>query len=240
MAIKGNLRDMSLPTLVQMTCQEGNQARLTIQHDDKEAILYFADGNIVHAVLDDQAGEEVVYHALTWEDGEFDLESGKTSPAHTIETPWSALLVDGLHRRDEEHWETLDIEQIKEGYDMPENMRDILKELGDQLSGFVAASVVGMDGLGIAEHSTGRVDVEAINAQMTLLIKLVDTSVTRLGAGTIEDYLLTTENAYLLIRFLSGDEYYLGIAADRREASLGNIRLQSRIYADRLSKAMPR
>lgn len=123
---------------------------------------------------------------------------------------------------------------------MPESMRDILAELGDQVPGFIAASVVGMDGLGIAQYTVANVDVEAINAQMTLLVKLVDTSVNKLGAGTLEDYLMTTERAYLMLRFLEEGEYYLGIAAIRDRSSLGNLRLNSRIYTRRINQAMPR
>jgi predicted regulator of Ras-like GTPase activity (Roadblock/LC7/MglB family) len=119
-------------------------------------------------------------------------------------------------------------------------MRDILAELGDQVPGFIAASVVGMDGLGIAQYTVANVDVEAINAQMTLLVKLVDTSVNKLGAGTLEDYLMTTERAYLMLRFLEEGEYYLGIAAIRDRSSLGNLRLNSRIYTRRINQAMPR
>jgi len=240
MATKGHLSDMNLPTLVQVTCQSGGPARLTLRREDQEAVLYFDQGNIVHAISADQEGKEVVYRVLTWEDGEFSLEMGIPPPARTIETPWSALLLEGLQRHDEERWETLDAEQIKEEYDMAENMNDILKELSGQVPGFIATTVVGMDGLGIAEYAAGPVDVESINAQMTLLYKLVDSSVAKLKAGVIEDYLLTTEKAYLLIRSLSDRNYYLGIATDRKSGNVGNMRLNSRLYADRLSKAMPK
>lgn len=123
---------------------------------------------------------------------------------------------------------------------MPENMRDILTELGEQVPGFIAASVVGMDGLGIVQHTAANVNVEAINAQLTLLVKLVDTSVNKLAAGELEDYLLTTERAYLLLRFLEEGEYYLGIAALRDRSNLGSLRLNSRIYTRRVNQAMPR
>lgn len=243
MAIKGQLHEMSLPALAQVACQGGGPARLSLRRGDQEAVLYFDQGTIIHATSGAQVGEEVVYHVLTWETGEFSLESGGVAPPRTIHTPWSVLLMDGLHRRDEARWDTLDIEQIKEEYDMPENMKDILRELGGQVTGFIATAVVGMDGLGVANHGGPGFDeaaIEAINAQMTMLFKLVNTTVEKLGAGTIEDYLLTTERAYLLIRYLHDKNYYLGIAADRKTGNLGNMRLNSRLFAERLSKALPR
>jgi predicted regulator of Ras-like GTPase activity (Roadblock/LC7/MglB family) len=72
-----------------------------------------------------------------------------------------------------------------------------------------------------------------------MLVKLVDTTVTKLGAGVVEDNLLTTENALVLIKFLADKSYFLGIAADRKTAKLGNMRLISRIFAERVTKAMP-
>ena len=239
MAIKGTLSEMGLPTLVQMACQEGTQAQLTVEQDGQTATVYFAAGNVVHATLGDQVGEEAIYRVLKWEEGEFVMESGIAPPDQTIVTPWSALLMNGLQQVDEERWDGAD-ELTKEEIDMPENMNEILQELGEQVPGFISAAVVGMDGLGIAQHSDAPVDVESINAQMTLLIKLVDTTVDKIDAGVVEDYLLTTEHAYLMIRFLEGNDYYLGVAADKDTVNLGNLRLNSRVYSKRLDQAMPR
>jgi hypothetical protein len=50
---------------------------------------------------------------------------------------------------------------------------------------------------------------------------------------------LTTDDAYLLVRFLEDKEYYLGLAADREGTRLGSMRLNSRIYAERVNEALP-
>jgi predicted regulator of Ras-like GTPase activity (Roadblock/LC7/MglB family) len=238
MAIEGRLSEMDIPTLVQYVCNEGQQARLRIEHADQEAFIYFAAGNVVDAELGDQRGEEAFYRILRWEDGAFALESGVAPPTQTIETPWSALLMNGLQQRDEVSWDELAHDE--EDYDMPENIQDILEELGGQVPGFISAAVVGMDGLGIADHASTDVNVEAVNAQMTLLIKLVDTTINKLNpTDGVEDYLLTTEDAYLLVRFLEDKQYYLGLAADREDTRLGSMRLNSRIYAERVNEALP-
>ena len=46
--------------------------------------------------------------------------------------------------------------------------------------------------------------------------------------------LLTTENAYLLVRFLGQDSYYLLLSADKQQANLGNMRHLAHVYAERL------
>jgi predicted regulator of Ras-like GTPase activity (Roadblock/LC7/MglB family) len=191
--------------------------------------------------MGDLQGEEVVYRTLAWQDGEFEMETGITPTSRTIEIPWSALLMDGLQRYDEETWD--ETEFFKETNDMARrsaNLQDLLTEMGEEVQGFMAAAVVGMDGLGIADHvSDTALDMESATAQLTLLVKLVQTSIGKLDAGSVQDNLLTTSRAYLMTRFLGDTGYFLGIVADRNNANLGNMRLYSRIYAERLAEAMP-
>jgi hypothetical protein len=65
-------------------------------------MMAFASGELVHASLGSLAGEDAVYELLTWEDGEFHVDDSVTNvPAQNINTPWSMLLLDMLHRIDE-------------------------------------------------------------------------------------------------------------------------------------------
>ena len=266
MAVKGNLKDISLTNLVQMEAQSGLTGRLSVQHAGEEAFIFFADGEIVHAELGSLSGKDAFYQVLGWEDGEFELESDLASPAQTIKQHWSDLLLGGLHKLDESNAlktggdkkdevfpedlgklfglerttnspETGDI--IMED-NMAQKMKEVLADLSGEATGLFASVVVGMDGLSVAEFAKKSVDVESFSAQMTLLIKLVDTTTKKVNAGEVEDYLLTTDKAYLLIRFLENNDYYLGIGATREGSNLGKLRLYSRIYAKRLSAVLPR
>ncbi len=236
MALAGNLRDMALMDLIQITCQERKRALLTVHQGSEEAHIYFDEGEIVHASLEDSEGEEAIYRILSWQEGDFNMESGVAPPKQTIEIPWSALLMDGLQRIDEEMWDEVESEEEM----AKSSLQEILTELGGEVQGFLAASVVGMDGLGIASIANDAShDMESVNAQLTLLTKLVQTTVQKIAGSEITDNLLTTDDAFVLIRFLGLEGYYLALVADRREANLGNMRLYSRIYAERLTKEMP-
>ncbi len=135
MAIEGNLQDLSLATLVQMICTEQIQARLTVRHNDREAQIYFDDGNIVHMTLDDREGEEVIYELLTWENGTFELEKDVPPPAHTVTSSWSGLLLEGMRRLDEAHpptWDELE-EMDGLGEDLLAELAAIAPDLAEQL-----------------------------------------------------------------------------------------------------------
>lgn len=242
MGIQGNLLDMSVADLIQQYCQDRRTAQLKIEHSGRQALLYFDAGNISHAVLGDRVGEGVIYDILQWKDGRFDLEMGIRPPSVSINRSWSGLLLEAARRRDEEEHEALATPSPQtsttEAHKMI-NLADVLKDMSGEVSGYLASSLMGLDGLMIASDSAKNApDQESFGAQMTVVLKLVNISVEKLRAGVVEDNLLTTENAYIFMRFLPDKQYYLCITADRKSSNLGNLRLMSKIYAERLSKAM--
>ncbi len=103
MAIKGNLNDMSLPSLVQMVCTEQRKAVLIVRHRRaEEGVLFFEDGEIVHARVGNLEGEEAAYHLLRWTDGTFRLGDQSRIPHHTINAPWRYLMLEAMKKVDED------------------------------------------------------------------------------------------------------------------------------------------
>ncbi len=120
-------------------------------------------------------------------------------------------------------------------------INEILKEMAADIPGLLSASVVGMDGLALANHVIAKdFDVEVACAQFALVMKLVQKTSTQLKDSEVEDNLVSTKKSYILTRFLGDGDYYLGIAADKDTANLGNIRLIARNYADTLWEAIPK
>jgi predicted regulator of Ras-like GTPase activity (Roadblock/LC7/MglB family) len=119
-------------------------------------------------------------------------------------------------------------------------LQEVLIEMSGEIPGFIACSVTGMDGLGIASHSImPDFDVDLPNAQFAMILKLVSKSSTQLK-DKFEEGLVSTDDTYLITRFLGDGSYYLGLAANKKNASLGNIRLIVKQYADRLWQIIPR
>ena len=99
--VRGNLRSMSLPSIVQINCTERNRAHMRLRHHGQEASIFFADGEVVHAASGSLVGEEAIYELLTWDDAEFELEMGVPPPDRTVTAGWSGLLMEGIRRIDE-------------------------------------------------------------------------------------------------------------------------------------------
>lgn len=291
--VRGDLSSLSLPSIVQINCEERNEAQLRLRNRGQEGTLFFADGNVVHAELGSQTGEEAVYELLNWEDGSFELEMGAEAPERTIEVGWSGLLLEGMRRIDEstaaDHphcpecgsfldkqgrchnpdcsrfsgdadWspsaleaeeglgldglQALGVQEVTEEHtevNEMANLQDILKDMANDIPGFISTDVVGMDGLSIAGHAASPdFDAEAASAQFALVMKLVSKTADQLGSGEVEDNLVTTDDAYILSRFLGDGSYYLGVAVSKDAGSLGNMRLMTRTYADDIWDAIPK
>lgn len=101
MAMQGLLRDMGVPELIQHVCQEGRTARLLVEDGGRQAEVFFASGQVVHARLGDAEGEQAVYAILDWRSGSFMLEPEVPAPRRTIERSFAGLLLEGARRLDE-------------------------------------------------------------------------------------------------------------------------------------------
>ncbi|MCD6424376.1 MAG: response regulator [Anaerolineales bacterium] len=113
-ALEGNLQMMSLASIIQINCEERNQAQLSLNHLGKDGIIYFKDGEMIHAETDGLVGDEAIYSLLGWEDGTFKLKMGLQPSTVTITKKWSGLLLEGMRRIDEstaawsQDWEDFD------------------------------------------------------------------------------------------------------------------------------------
>jgi predicted regulator of Ras-like GTPase activity (Roadblock/LC7/MglB family) len=100
MALVGNLKDLRLPSLIQLNCMERNTAKMTIEYGNKYGFIYFDDGQVVHAEFDPDMGEKAVFRLLTLDEGKFKVEGGIRAPIKSINTSWTNLLLEGLHKID--------------------------------------------------------------------------------------------------------------------------------------------
>lgn len=101
MPLDGTLRDMSLPTLVQLQCSEQRRAQVQLLRRGREGLLFFANGELIHARVGALSGDQAIYEMLTWDDGEFHVSDVNNPPTQTINGSWQSLMMEGLRRADE-------------------------------------------------------------------------------------------------------------------------------------------
>lgn len=120
------------------------------------------------------------------------------------------------------------------------SVQDLLIDLAGQSDGFITAALATMKGDNFYTHSNWDIDVSPIIDQVSQFVKMVQNAVSKLDQGLLEDNLITTDEAYILVRFLENSPYFLLIAVDKKKANLGNLRMLSRSYSDWLGKSLER
>jgi CheY-like chemotaxis protein len=98
---EGRISDFQLADLIQMNCLGRLTNALHVQKSHQRGVIYFEDGNIVHASLNNVEGEEAFYEILSWEGGSFSVERNVKPPKDSIFKGWQTLLLEGLRRADE-------------------------------------------------------------------------------------------------------------------------------------------
>lgn len=109
MALIGNLKELKLPNLIQLNCLEKNTAKLTINSSNRFGVIYFENGEIVHAEFDPFIGEKAIYAMLELKDGQFKVENDIKAPTVSIRNAWSNILLEGLRLLDEKNAKDVDI-----------------------------------------------------------------------------------------------------------------------------------
>lgn len=220
MAMQGDLHDMAVADLIQHNCQDRKTARLVLDHNGKQATLFFKEGNVAHASLGDLQGEEVVYHVLDWQDGMFSLELGQDAPATTITRSWSGLLLEGARRLDEANADDTNGHAVvpepappprRKANPLEKALVDILAEASD----IEGAAIVGVDGLVYAAHVPQHtLDETMVGASSAAILGLSKRSAAQLKRGKFKQVLIQGHEGNIIVADLKDDTLLLGLTSN--------------------------
>jgi hypothetical protein len=101
MALTGELTDLSLAELIEFFCNQRKTGRLKVTYPTGPGYFYLQSGSVVHARVGELRGIEAVYYALTQRNASFNFSPAFEAPEHTINQPWTSVVLEGLRRMDE-------------------------------------------------------------------------------------------------------------------------------------------
>ncbi|MGC9397753.1 MAG: DUF4388 domain-containing protein [Anaerolineae bacterium] len=236
MALQGNLSDLDIADLIQINCQSGQRARLTVRQEDAELTLYFDGGGIVHAVHGDRTGEEVVYELMSWETGTFEVQQGVAPPQVTIEIPCSALIMEGLRQVDEAHYSSSESstsvsEPEKELDEMAtetrsERLTRILNNVVERSSDIQGVAAISMDGLIISAVVPPRVEQMRVGAIAAAILSLSGRSVSQLARGDFQQTLIQGSDGNIVITPAGPNALFVALTGSG--ANMGMVFLEVR------------
>ena len=210
MGLKGDLKYMSLPNLVQLICMDRREAALVLRNQTEEGMIFFSQGQIIHAQVGEVTGEEAIYYLLSWSDGLFEMRDTTTLPAQTINAPWNHLLLEGMRLIDEQIVGRA-IEEIEAKQELsPQDIRQDNKLEEDII---LILSNIEQIRARLAEKKTRRQPTVAIQHLRDIIHKLSDFAKTLPGdaatPGYLESILLHIGNAFPATKVLRVNKSYL-------------------------------
>nr|MCU0685499.1 response regulator [Polyangiaceae bacterium] len=132
----GSLKDMAVVDLVQTFEVSRKTGILLLTNDEGAARVYFREGKVLDAELGRLRGEEAVYRALLWNNGQFEVHFCPVTNEDVIGTSTQGLLMEGMRRVDE--WGRL-LEQLPSLETVFEvdvgQLVERLNEIPDELNG---------------------------------------------------------------------------------------------------------
>jgi hypothetical protein len=99
---QGAVAGLSLTDVIQLKGHNKFTGCITVVYGTSDGIIYFADGEIIHAVQGNKTGEEAIYQIIKWPGGSFNIHPEMTSNICTIHYRTDFLLLEALRRLDEE------------------------------------------------------------------------------------------------------------------------------------------
>ena len=101
MELRGNLKDFSLPDIIQLVGFGRKTGVLRVGCAEGDAALFFDEGSVVHAEHNGTRGVEAVYALFHVAEGEFQFQKEIASPDRTITMDSTNLLMEAARLLDE-------------------------------------------------------------------------------------------------------------------------------------------
>lgn len=99
---KGAVAGLSLTDVIQLKGHNKYTGAISVGFGDSSGVIYFADGEIIHAEQGAESGEQAIYEIIKWPGGTFDIHPEMISNVCTIHYRTDFLLLEALRRLDEE------------------------------------------------------------------------------------------------------------------------------------------
>ncbi len=97
----GDLGEFLLSDLIQLFHNHNKTGRLWISRQYQRGSIYFDNGNIKSARLNDYTGESAIYKMLNWKKGRFEFESGEFAVSGNVEKTTLNILLEFSKQADE-------------------------------------------------------------------------------------------------------------------------------------------
>ncbi len=98
---EGSVAGLGLADVVELNAHNRFSGLVSVECDVSTGLVFFRDGEVVHAEPDGQYGEQAFYEIMQWPRGRFTLQPNVATTRRTIDRSWKFLLMEAHRIMDE-------------------------------------------------------------------------------------------------------------------------------------------
>lgn len=203
---KGAVAGLSLTDVIQLKGHNRYTGAITVEYGENVGVIYFVDGEIIHAEQGIDSGEQAIYKIIKWPGGTFNIHPEMTSNLCTIHYRTDFLLLEALRRMDEENaGATLDNTAVPSA-----NPRRTMSKIAarlQEISNITYAVLLDKQGAPVQDVS---IEAVALAAKGVFLAKTGNQLGDLMGLGETKAAAVHTSHFHLLM--YDSKQHYLSIA----------------------------
>ncbi|HBA71160.1 MAG: hypothetical protein A2X82_08800 [Geobacteraceae bacterium GWC2_55_20] len=203
---KGAVAGLSLTDVIQLKGHNKYTGAITVEYGDSKGVIYFVDGEIIHAEQGQESGEQAIYEIIKWPGGTFNIHPEMTSNVCTIHYRTDFLLLEALRRMDEENAGSAVNKSAGPSVTPRRTMSKIAAHL-QEINNITYAVLLDKQGVPIQDSS---IEAVALAAKGMFLAKTGNQLGDLMGLGEIKAAAVHTSNFHLLM--YDSKQHYLSIA----------------------------
>jgi hypothetical protein len=214
---QGAVAGLSLTDVIQLKGHNKYTGCITVIYGSSEGVIYFADGEIIHAVQGNETGEEAIYQIIKWPGGSFNIHPEMTSNVCTIHYRTDFLLMEALRRLDEERASGTDSGAGNGASVTPRRTMSKVAARLQEINGVTYAVLLDKEGIPLQDTS---IEATSLATKGLFLATTGNKMGELMGLGDIKAAAVHTREYHLLM--YDSKQHYLSIAV-KPEFNLENV-----------------
>jgi predicted regulator of Ras-like GTPase activity (Roadblock/LC7/MglB family) len=203
---KGAVAGLSLTDVIQLKGHNKYTGAISVEYGESQGVIYFVDGEIIHAEQGAESGEQAIYEIIKWPGGSFNIHPEMTTTTCTIHYRTDFLLLEALRRMDEENAGAATNKTAGPAVTPRRTMSKIAARL-QEIPTITYAVLLDKQGAPVQDAS---VEAAALAAKGVFLARTGGAIGALMGLGEIKAAAVQTTNYNLLL--YDSKQHYLSIA----------------------------
>lgn len=213
---KGAIAGLSLTDVIQLKGHNKYTGAISVEYGNSKGVIYFVDGEIIHAEQGDESGEQAIYEIIKWPGGTFNIHPEMTTNVCTIHYRTDFLLLEALRRLDEEKAGASANKSAGPSVTPRRTMSKIAARL-QEINNVTYAVLLDKQGAPVQDSS---IEAAALSEKGVFLAKTGNTIGELMGLGELKAAAVHTADYNLLL--YDSKQHYLSIAV-KPDCSLDSV-----------------